>query len=957
MKVTKIWVPSHHLVPQAAIPPNQDIKGRIQALRRELLELLTRQRFVAFEKQADYFYDNQHNILWLLYGFQSTPRDMFNHVARLHIYAFGQWEIPSLELLHSVAGEGLFLSSRRIRDRMVLSSTRAAQEGDGYAALHLESGQTDSSDDSHTILPIHRISHRDILSFVLHHALMPRDLPGAGEIIRELIDLTESQAIQSPNPPPSLPALQRLLLEGDYLRARLPVLEPSYLNDMEKGLWELYQPAPPQGNNWTEILLEEPWEARNPEIDLRDGAVAIDFGTSSTVVACREHGKTSLLRVGMNDFFQSPTPEDYQNPTVLAFLNLPGLLASWNRDTYRPLTQWDHFHFSHEALTLLRENQGNQQVVASLLTGIKQWPLKASEQRPLRIADLETGTEMELRFGPIAAPAAGQPLVVQEDDPLDPIELYAYYLGLFINHRSSGVFLEYYMTFPITYPRKVKERILASFARGLQRSLPPSLASSPHMKQFSVREEGSEPAAYAACALEELALETTREGLAYGVFDFGGGSTDFDYGIYRQPTKQEERQGYESVIEHFGASGDMYLGGENLVANLVYLVFQQNLDLCRQHRIPFICPQDAERFPGHEAFIDQSHVAMTNSALLMPLVRPIWEDFQWSSREEPESANTPENGKRPRRKTDLLGDALCRAISGPDFAIATDSRAFKNPDKKGGRLPVELLTRERQKVAVELKIDRNPLNHFLVRRVGKGLQRYFIAMTQAFAGRTVPGEIHILLAGNSSQSLLVQALFVAVLQEKMAGWTPPGDKPPACKSLEELRKSVPFQRIVVHRPPAGDPNNLYHPTAKTGVAIGLLKLLPGETLLALGPTGERVPGEAPFRYFVGRFKKERFQPVLSQNGPYEHWEKLGVPTRNTFVLGYTTSPQASTGSLTRGAGELREKSLRFPPGSDNAKLYIKAVGPTAVEICYADALDQLKHHPEAALYRAVVELN
>ncbi|NGZ29095.1 MAG: hypothetical protein G8345_19680, partial [Magnetococcales bacterium] len=951
MKVSKIWVANHHLVPQATIPAHQDVKDRLKTLKEELLDLLTRQRFVTFEKQANYYYDNQLNLLWLLYGFQSTPREMFNHVARLRIYAFSQWEIPSLEDLQTVAMEEAFVNSPRIRDKEVLSGTAVPSQGDAYATLDLESGHISHSLEGHTILPIHRVGHRDILSFVLHHALMPKGIEGAAERVREILDLTESQSINSPTPSPSLPALQRLLLEGDYLRARLPVLEPSYLTDMEKGLWELYQPVAPISEGWSEIILEEPWEARNPELDLRDGTVAIDFGTSSTVVACREQGKTTLLRVGMNDFFQSPTPEDYQNPTVLAFLNLPKLLQAWNRDAYRPLTQWEHFHFSHEAQALLRENQGNQRVVASLLTGIKQWPLKASEQRPLRIADLETGTEMELRLGNTAAPVSGQALVVNEDDPLDPIELYAYFLGLFINHRASGLFLEYYMTFPITYPRKVKERILASFARGLQRSMPPALLSSPEMKRFSVREEGSEPAAYAACALEELSLETTRDGLAYGVFDFGGGSTDFDYGLYRLPTRQEERQGYESVIEHFGASGDMYLGGENLVANLVYQVFQQNLEVCRQHRIPFICPQDAERFPGHEAFIDQSHVAMTNSSLLMPLIRPIWEDFQWSSKEEGNQAAANSDGKRPRRKTDVLGDALCKAITGMDFHIAANNRSYKNPDKKSGTIHVELLTREREKVAVDLKIDRNPLNHYLVKRVGKGLQRFFIAMGQAFSGRPLPEEIHILLAGNSSQSMLVQALFAAVLQEKMMGWTPPDNLASAsCPALDELRKSVPFQKIVVHRPPPGDPNNPYLPTAKTGVAIGLLKLLPGETLLALGPTGERAPGEAPFRFFVGRFKKDRFQPVINQNGPYQHWEKLGVPTRNTFVLGYTTSPQAALGNLTRGSGELREKNLRFPPGGENARLYIKAVGPSTVELCYADGLDQLKHRPELAIH-------
>ena len=56
------------------------------------------------------------------------------------------------------------------------------------------------------------------------------------------------------------------------------------------------------------------------------------------------------------------------------------------------------------------------------------------------------------------------------------------------------------------------------------------------------------------------------EKIFYGIFDFGGGTTDFDFGIWRQPTEDEEDD-FDYVIEHFGASGDRTLGGENLLNN------------------------------------------------------------------------------------------------------------------------------------------------------------------------------------------------------------------------------------------------------------------------------------------------------------------------------------------------------------------------------------------------------
>ena len=49
------------------------------------------------------------------------------------------------------------------------------------------------------------------------------------------------------------------------------------------------------------------------------------------------------------------------------------------------------------------------------------------------------------------------------DEDLDPIELYAYYLGLYINNMRNGIFLTYYLSFPVTYEIAVREKIIQSF--------------------------------------------------------------------------------------------------------------------------------------------------------------------------------------------------------------------------------------------------------------------------------------------------------------------------------------------------------------------------------------------------------------------------------------------------------------------------------------------------------------
>ncbi|MBF0176850.1 MAG: hypothetical protein HQL63_08390 [Magnetococcales bacterium] len=956
MKVTKIWFQQERLVPQLQPKVDDAAKKQLRALRQSTLQLLQAQRFVTFEKQPLFYFDNKLNCLWLLYDFHADAEEMFKYVSKLKVYTLQNWEMPTLEQLQSLVGESLFQSGK-LREACFLSATPAA-DSKGYLAIHMGSGTVGTAPGKNPILPLHRVAQRDIFAFIVAHGLIPQGIDGVREKLQQLYDLTMALSKSGENPqapPPSLSALQQHLLEGDYIRARLPVLEPSTLIDMGKGLWELHHPQKPPMGNWVEVHLETPWEARNPELDMREGVVAIDFGTSSTVVACREHGKTRLLRVGMVDFFRKPTPEDYQNPTVLAFIHLPNLLRSWNADAYRPLTRWEDFHFSHAARNLLRANEANQRIVASVLTGIKQWPLTVGSDHALRITDQTTETEILLSPTGNPMPVAGEPITVAEDDPFDPIELYAYYLGLFINHRANGLFLNYFMTFPITYPRAARQQILIAFARGLQRSLPLSLLPSRKMAHFRVQEEASEPAAYAACALEELHIEPTADGAAYAVFDFGGGSTDFDFGIYRHPTPEEKHHGYERVIKHFGASGDMYLGGENLVANLVYLTFLDNLEICREHHIPFSLPPEAELFPGHEPFLDHSHVARTNMALMMAKVRPVWENFQW--RVAVEETGDPQSGQvRPRRLSDTVGDLLNQSIIDDDLHMDPATDCFQG-EEPVFPIDVELLDRDRERVQIRLLVDRNRLNHFLVQRVGKGIERFFMAMTQAFASREAqPREVHILQAGNSSRSLLVQALFATILQERMFKWEPPMHGIKKNATLDRIRQGIPFSRFIVHRPPQGDLDNPYSPTAKTGVAIGLLKLIPGETLLALGPDTDNLPGEAPFRYFVGRLKEGMFQTVLKQNTPYHVWSELGTPTRGAFVLLLTTSPQAAFGTLRRGAREIQEKVLRLPPGSDDKRLFVRAVDPNQIEIALAESVDQIHKRPEAILHQESIRL-
>jgi hypothetical protein len=303
----------------------------------------------------------------------------------------------------------------------------------------------------------------------------------------------------------------------DHTPCRLPKLDYSQLTDPEKGLWELWgEPA--------DFLKRNHYVARDPVRDIQRRAVAIDFGTSSTVVAMdTANGGRELLRIGVRDFRTSPEPQHFENPTVLECLDFTAFNTAWTERAYRPELDWNWMRAAHEAQASFRDNPGETTVLASILPKLKQWALRSDVGR-VRLTDRQ-GKEIELVPHAERNPVRGQPLPVTSEYPFDPIELYAWFLGMAINWRERGLFLTYYLSFPVKYPREVRDRILASFRRGLQRSLPQKLVEyHPQiLNEFKVEGLASEPAAYAAAALAHLQIDPTDEGVPYAVFDFGGG--------------------------------------------------------------------------------------------------------------------------------------------------------------------------------------------------------------------------------------------------------------------------------------------------------------------------------------------------------------------------------------------------------------------------------------------------
>ncbi|MFW2037305.1 hypothetical protein ACG92Y_02035 [Acinetobacter ursingii] len=685
--------------------------------------------------------------------------------------------------------------------------------------------------------------------------------------------------------------ISQIWKDVDYISTRLPKIESLRFTDIDQGIWEFYAPKFLLKDSYQKIESESFVRARNPELDIRDAKVAIDFGTSSTVVAIRSNGQDELLRIGLQekDFKKHILSDnDFENPTVLEFLDIQEFLKAWESEAYRPLVDWNTIHCSHEARTRVRENDSDPKIVSSIFARLKQWALRDAEQARVRITD-QKNHEYEFKTLTELNPIKGQALSIQNYPQLDPIELYAWFLGMNINWRERGIYLKYYMTFPVAYPNEVKEKILSSFRRGLQRSLPESLIYSERFNDFAVQELASEPAAFAASALDALEILPTEEGVAYAVFDFGGGTTDFDYGIYRLADSQEFDEGWDHVIEHFGSSGDRFLGGENLLENLAYQVFKYNHEMCRDKEISFTKPIDAQSFVASERLIAQTQAAYTNTTLLMSKLRPLWE-------------------------------------SG---AVNQDS---------DGVLQLTLLNRHGSRVECEVKIPEKLLIEWLQNRIKDGLKNFFTSLKASFENqlKVLPEEIHILLAGNSSRSRIVLGLLGCLEDDES-------------QILHELllneRGEIFSQdecpNFDIHLPLQADDKNPYAPTTKTGVALGLLRVSPGETLKVINHAQEHNT-DSPFQYFVGTHRRDIFSAALKRGDTYGEWIELGPIRAGVFPLLYTTQSQALNG-IKRGTNGLVEKNIEFS-GTDahGKKVFAKIISPDSIELGLALNIEQIE---------------
>lgn len=783
------------------------------------------------------------------------------------------------------------------------------------------------------------VNFKDIFKYWLHKKVSESDImnllshPRFKDIREELISFLNShQTTMEDCRIADLGWYKNWLLHCDTERANITPYHDNTLLDPNLGHWELYEEALDRDNFdiEEESASTEFAYARAPHLDVRDtGVCAIDFGTKSTVVACRDQ-EERLLRVGTGDYTQAPRKEDYENPTTVYFSNLKSFLKSYAQQAGRPYTKWEDVMVSHQAAEHLYDHIEDNTTYYATFSELKQW---ANDKKRHQVLKDEAGHEIEL---------IPYLTIQNRAKHIDPIELYAYYLGLYINNMTNGIYMSYILSFPVNYGKEVQEKLLESFTKGLKKSLPQSILSDTElMENFEVYGGASEPAAYAISALEQYELEPKVEGeeVPYAVFDFGGGTTDFDFGIEKKP--EDGRRKFE--IHQFGKGGDPYLGGENLLQLLAYTVYEDNVDVLRQAGIQIVLPKKATPFAGSELLVmdmDQaSQEAHLNMRTLMRLLRPIWEEHK---------------------------DYKDAFVDGP--------------------VTIDLYTKENgemQRKPLRLNVNINHLQEVLRDHIKIGVTSFISQMMSVFTLRTdVQYPIHIFLAGNSCQSRILQEEFINALLDITKEATEELGKnasniyrlyPPLGSTMDieaingklgsDLDRAIVAELIGASLTQAEARHSTQIDrirTGKTGVVFGLLRSRRGGKDIKIVNNNEVSIGsdatENTFPYYLGKEgEKRNFEVEINLATPYHQWQSFCWADEAKFELYYTDDSRALYNGVP--INEVKRVHCRIDQDDvDEDKLIlIKKVAIDTIEYVVADPDTFTGDTSELKVYSKVLE--
>ncbi|WP_234023934.1 hypothetical protein [Sorangium cellulosum] len=362
---------------------------------------------------------------------------------------------------------------------------------------------------------------------------------------------------------------------------------------------------------------------RDPRLDVRSDWVAVDVGAASTVVAVRgERGGAEFVRIGADAPIR--VSADNENPSEIAFEALGRTTKAWRDRVILPMTRWGDVLVGHAARDMrLRPGPDHHARAAASLPALTLLRERTERGEPFRLrgrSDPDT-TEALKRPAPPIIDEEG----IGAHDPFDPIELYAYYVGLHLNQRSRGLTTRYAITMPAGWSPERRASVLVAFRRGLFRSLPAGFCEYHDLDSLQVVDAGPSAVAYAVQAFRTFGIQPRDGAVPFCAVDAGASETGITFGIFRSAKAHEAEQGLERVVEYLEPASIPWLGGERLLHRLAYRVYMASQDAMRERRIPFERPPEEGAPGGADELFAPSPEARANTWALKEVVRPLLE--------------------------------------------------------------------------------------------------------------------------------------------------------------------------------------------------------------------------------------------------------------------------------------------------------------------------------------------
>ncbi|KHL81926.1 hypothetical protein [Helicobacter pylori] len=611
---------------------------------------------------------------------------------------------------------------------------------------------------------------------------------------------------------------KELMLEVDFVAVGLKSYSQSQLLDLDGGHWDLEVPSVPK-ESVTFRLDNLPKNEKNKEMnfyarsslkDLNKGVVAIDFGTKSTTASYMdENGKYRLLSI--SGLVDDASPTKFENPTIMEFRYKENFLNAYNALKHRPFTEKnDDIEVAHEAQKNAKGVKGND--LYRFFSQLKQWA-GADEKQNFR--DCEKDFPLES---------------FTNCTGFNPIEIYAYCIGRCINNMENGVFLKYFLSYPIKYEKHQAEKIRESFEKGLKKSLPRHVFDDEKTaKTFKVELKASEPCAYAISALKSYGFfksEKLDKPVYYGVFDFGGGTTDFDFGKWEKSANPK----FLYKMTHFSSGGDKFLGGENLLELLAWEAYGQNFQTLKSKDIVIAKPNydriDTQRFGS---FMQNSREARLNLQEIASKLRPFLEN--------------------------LDADIIEAIEENEEFSIEGFEKDFK----------AQLFDRNGVETECDLKVDCKELLNLLKDKINESVANFFARFSKVMA-ENIDDQcrvFHIFLGGNASRSLLVKQAFENAKEKQLKDYQQKTSKDDFTFIIYEPLGTEKSDKQILELTGEDVSNTPAYlkPTCKTGVAFGLLESRPK----AGGIERPSIDSNPVFKYDLGVEREGKFHAKIHRD--------------------------------------------------------------------------------------------